>query len=233
MSTLISQTTKKSRWISLFLLAIATLIGMKPLAGDTVYQLNAQGKQVVIQRQAIVFKEDNQYVYYKHFDLKDRRVEKVNLNKSSLPFVVDKTSAADRQQIVGIWKRFGYTVTVTDTAGKTTQVFDAYLDFYPPGGRGSLLESVPPRTAFPISMGGGNADDVEFSKIANIDLQGKQLKLTLRSGELEAGTFLMPTELPAEARLLGITGHYDPASPEVFDFSQPLANLKQIRFDSQ
>ena len=231
MSILISLTVKYSRWIGLFLLGTATLARMTPLAGDTVYQINAQGKQVVIQRQAIVFKEDNQYVYYKHFELKERRVEKVNLNKGSLPFVVDKTSAADRQQIVGVWKRYGYTVTVTDTTGKTTQVFDAYLDFYPPAGRGSLLENVPPRTTFPIQMGGGNADDVEFTKIAKIEFQGKQVTLTLRTGEVEAGTFLMPTDLPAEARLLGITDHYDPASPEVFDFSQPLTNLKLIQFD--
>lgn len=233
MSTLILRAIKKSRWINSSLLAIAMLASMTHLTGDTVYQINAQGKQVVIQRQAIVFKEDNQYVYYKHFELKERRVEKVNLNKGSLPFVVAKSSAADRQQIVGIWKRFGYTVTVTDAAGKTTQVFDAFLDFYPPAGRGSLLESIPPRTTFPISMEGGTADDVDFSKISKIEFQGKQLKLTLRTGEVEVGIFLMPTELPAEVRLLGITDHYDPASPEVFDFSQPLANLKEIRFDSQ
>jgi hypothetical protein len=231
MSTLIPPALKNFRRIGLFLLGTALLASITPLAGDTVYQINAQGKQVVIQRRAIVFKEDNQYVYYKHFELKERRVEKVNLNKGSLPYVVDKSSAADRQQIVGVWKRFGYTVTVTDTAGKTIRVFDAYLDFYPPAGRGSLLESVPPRTSFPIQIEGGNADDVEFTKIARIEFQGKQVKLTLRTGEVEVGTFLMPTDHPAEARLLGITDHYDPASPEVFDFSQPLANLKQIQFD--
>ena len=231
MSILSSRTVKHSRWVGLILLGTAMLAQMTSLAGDTVYQINAQGKQVVIQRQAIVFKEDNQYVYYKHFELKERRVEKVNLNKGSLPYVVNKSSAADRQQIVGIWKRFGYTVTVTDTAGQTTKVFDAYLDFYPPAGRGSLLESIPPRTTFPIQIEGGNADDVDFTKIARIEFQGKQVKLTLRTGEVEAGTFLMPTELPAEARLLGITDHYDPASPEVFDFSQSLANLKLIQFD--
>ncbi len=213
---------------------LIALVGINiPLLADTIYQINAQGKQVVIQRQAIVFKEDNQYVYYKHFELKERRVEKVNLNKGSLPYVVDKSPAAERQQIVNIWKRFGYTATVTDQAGKTTQVFDAYLDFYPPAGRGSLLESVPPRTSFAILILGGNADEVEFSKIARIEFQGQRLKLTLRSGEVEVGTFLMPTDHPAEARLLGISDSYDPASTEVFDFSQPLANLKEIRFDTQ
>jgi hypothetical protein len=231
MATLILRAAKKSRWVSPFLLATIILASMTPLAGDTVYQINAQGKQVVIQRQAIVFKEDNQYVYYKHFELKERRVEKVNLNKGSLPYVVDRTSAADRQQIVGVWKKFGYTVSVTDTTGKTIQVFDAFLDFYPPAGRGSLLENVPPRTTIPIQIDGGNADDVEFTKIAKVEFQGKQMKLTLRTGEVVTGTFLMPTDLPAEARLLGITDQYDPASPEVYDFSQPLANLKLIQFN--
>lgn len=215
------------------MLGSVLVANMTPVFADTVYQINAQGKQVVIQRQAIVVKEDSNYVYYKHFDLKERRVEKVGLNKGSLPYVVNRTPAADRQQIVAIWKRFGYKVTVTDLAGKTTEVFDAYLDFYPPAGRGSLLESVPARTTFPISMDGGNADDIEFTKITKIEFQGKQLKLTLRTGEVETGTFLMPTNRPAEARLLGITDHYDPDSMDVFDFSQPLSALKEIRFDSQ
>src|SRR5579863_3051147 len=118
----------------LFLLAAAAVNA--PLLSDTVYQTNAQGKQVVIQRQAIVVQEDSNYVYYKHFELKDRRVEKVGLNQGSLPYRVDRSPAADRQQIVSIWKRFGYKVTVTDAAGKTTEVFDAFLDFYPPAGRG-------------------------------------------------------------------------------------------------
>ena len=214
----------------LFLLAAAAVNA--PLLSDTVYQTNAQGKQVVIQRQAIVVQEDSNYVYYKHFELKDRRVEKVGLNQGSLPYRVDRSPAADRQQIVSIWKRFGYKVTVTDAAGKTTEVFDAFLDFYPPAGRGSLLESVPARTNFPISMEGGNADEVEFSKISTIEFQGQQIKVTLRTGEVETGTFLMPTEHPAEARLLGITDQYDPASPEVFDYSAPLSRLKEIRFDS-
>src|SRR6266404_5125035 len=100
----------------LWLLAIA--VGIKiPLLADTVYQTNSQGKQVVIQRDAIVVREDSNYVYYKHFDLKERRVEKVNLNKGSLPYQVSRSAAADRQQIVDVWKRFGYRVTVTDVAG--------------------------------------------------------------------------------------------------------------------
>ena len=223
-------------WLSCrlsFCLMLVELGAGIPLRADTVYQTSAQGKQVVIQRDAIVVKEDANYLYYKHFDLKERRVEKVNLNKGSLPFQVNKTPAPDRRQIVDVWKRFGYQVTVTNQAGKSTQVFDAYLDFYPPAGRGSLLESVPARTSFPISIEGGSDDEVEFSKIARIEFQGQRLKLTLRSGEVEIGTFLMPTEHPAEARLLGITDRYDPASADVFDFSETLGELKEIRFDNQ
>jgi hypothetical protein len=217
----------------LFCFLLITLAIHTPLICDTVYQINAQGKQVVIQRQAIVVKEDSNYVYYKHFELKERRVETVGLNQGSLPYRVDRSAAAERQQIVSLWKKFGYKVTAVDLAGKSTEVFDAYLDFYPPGGRGSLLDSVPARTTFPISMEGGNADDVDFTKIARIEFQGQRMKITLRNGEVESGTFLMPTDHPAEARLLGITEHYDPASPDVFDFSQPLPNLKEIRFDNQ
>lgn len=204
-----------------------------PLFADTVYQTNAQGRQNVIQRDAIVVKEDSNYLFYKHFDLKDRRVEKVSLNKGSLPFSVNKSSAADHQQIVDNWKHFGYKVRVTDNTGKTTEIFDAYLDFYPPGGRGSLLETVPPRTSVMVSLEGGSVDEVEFTKIQGIEFVGERMKLTLRNGSIEEGKFAMPTERPAEARLLGITDHYDPASDDVFDFSLPLARLKEIRFESQ
>jgi len=215
------------RWITIAALGISV-----PLFADTIYQITAQGKQAVIQRDAILVKDDPNYVFYKHFELKERRVIKVGLNKGSLPYRVVKSGDAERQQIVDTWKRFGYTVMVTDQAGKTTQVFDAYLDFYPPGGRGSLLESVPPRTAIPL-MVEGVPDEVEFSKIARIEFEGQQMKLTLRSGQTEAGKFLMPTNRPAEARLLGITEHYNPASEDVFDFGLPLERIKEIRFDTE
>jgi hypothetical protein len=112
-----------------------------PWRADTIYQMNAQGKQVVVQRDAIVVSEDSSFVVYKHFELKERRVEIVRLNKGSLPYRVEAASPDYRRQIVDIWKRFGFKATVTDLAGKATRVFDVYLDFYPPGGRGSLLES--------------------------------------------------------------------------------------------
>jgi hypothetical protein len=213
------------------LLLVAALGTAAPILADTIYQTSPQGKPVVIQRDAIVVNEDSTSLVYKHFDLKERRVAKVILSKGSLPFSVDSSKAAGRQQIVDTWKRFGYTATVVDATGKSTRVFDLYLDFYPPGGRGSLLESVPPRTNLPILIDGGGADEVEFSKIDRIEVQGPKLKITLRDGQTQAGQFLMPTDKPAEARLLGLTDHYDPASQEVFDFSQPLARLKEIRFD--
>ncbi len=198
---------------------------------DTIYQTNAQGKEVIIQRDAILIKEDSSFLIYKHFDLKERRVAKVRLNKGSLPYTVERSKADVRQDIVGTWKRFGYKAVVTDSAGKTTQLFDAYLDFYPPGGRGSLLESVPPRTTFPVELARGGADEIDFSEIVKIEFQGDRLKLTLRKGQVDEGRFLMPTDQPAEARLLGITDAYDPASGEVFDFVLALGRIKEIRFE--
>ena len=214
-----------------FLLLVLAFSAAAPIPADTIYQANAQGKPVVIQRDAIVVNEDSTSLVYKHFDLKERRVAKVVLSKGSLPYSVDSSNPVGRQQIVAIWKRFGYTATVTDVTGKSTRVFDLYLDFYPPGGRGSLLESLPPRTNLPILVDGGGADEVEFSKINRVEIQGAKLRLTLRSGQTETGQFLMPTDKPAEARLLGITEHYESASVDVFDFSQPLARLKEIRFE--
>ena len=201
------------------------------LDADTLYQISPQGRRVVIQRNAIVVKEDTSAIVYKHFELKERRVEKAVLYQGSLPYQADLSAAQERQQIVKQWKRFGYTATVTDASGKVTKVFDAYLDFYPPGGRGSLLESVPALTVLPLQLDAGGADEVEFSDIDRIEAQGDHFKVTLRKGTLEEGKFLMPTTQPVEARFLGITDRYDPASPEVFDFSLPLSQAKLIVFE--
>jgi hypothetical protein len=205
---------------------LASLVG--PALADTVYQNSAQGRQVVVQRDAIVVSQDSSFVVYKHFDLKDRRVETVRLNQGSLPYSVQTSNAQQRQQIVDVWKRFGYTATVTDLAGKSTRVFDAYLDFYPPGGHGSLLESVPPTTSFALLLDNGSADDFEISKIDHVQIQGDHLKLTLRDGQVKEGKFLMPTTQPVEVRFLGITDQYNPGSQDVFDFSLPLPRIKEI-----
>jgi hypothetical protein len=202
-----------------------------PLFADTIYQTSAQGKDVVLQRDAIVIQEDASFLVYKHFDLKERRVEVVRLNRGTLAYFVRKSEAAERQQIVEIWKKFGHKATITSQAGKINHIADLYLDFYPPGGHGSLLESIPARTAFPLQFDNGGADEFDFSKIDRVDIQGDRLSLTLREGRTFSGKFLMPTTKPAEVRLLGISDQYDPASKEVFDYSVPLSQLKMISFE--
>ncbi|HET7216001.1 MAG TPA: hypothetical protein VFL79_20590 [Terriglobia bacterium] len=201
-----------------------------PLKADTIYQATADGRQRVIQRNAILVHQDSSILIYKHFDLPEMRVEKVQLSMGSLPYTVITSSQAQRQDIVALWKQFGYTARVTDIDGKTTQVFDAYIDYYPPGGRGSLLVAVPAVTFFPLLLKGGAADVQEFSKISQVGFQDNQITLTLRDGQVEQGKYLMPTTQPAEARFLGITDKYDPSSDDVFDFSEPLSHLKSIVF---
>jgi len=214
-----------------FLICACLGLAVQPLLADTIFQATAQGKQQVLQSDAIVIQEDASFVVYKHFDLKERRVTKVRLNRGSLAYYIQTSNAEQRAQIVEKWKRYGFKATVTDQAGKTTHLFDFYLDFYPPGGRGSLLESVPPRTNFPVLLDQGGADEFDFVKIDHVAIQGDRLSLTLREGKALEGEFLMPTKQPAEVRVLGITDHYDPASTEVFDFSVPLPQLKLIAFD--
>ena len=214
----------------IWLLAMMTL-GSLPAAADTIYQTTAQGKQVVIQRSAIVIQDDSSSLTYKHFDLPERRVVKVTLRKGMLPYQVSSSTPVERQEIVRSWKRFSYRATLTDQTGKSTALFNLYLDFYPPGGRGSLLESVPPRTTLPILLDQGGADDIDFAKIDRILCQGARLKLTLRDGQVFDGRFLMPTDKPAEARVLGMTDHYDPSSAEVFDFFLLLAKVSEVCFD--
>jgi len=212
-------------------LAAACLPARQVLGADTLSQTTATGKIQVLQRDAIVVLENSDRLVYKHFDLKERRVVTVSLDKMSLPYHVQTSSSAERQSIVALWKKFGFTATVTDLAGKTTKVYDAYMDFYPPGGRGSLLEAVPPRTSFMLLRTGGAADDVDFEKIQSAEFNGNQIKTILRDGSSEEGQFLMPTNLPAEARFLGITDRYDPASREVFDFALPLQKIRKIEFE--
>jgi len=201
-----------------------------PSKADTIYQATADGRERVIQSNAIVIHQDSSILIYKHFDLPDMRVEKVQLSQGSLPYTVITSSPVQRQGIVNLWKQFGYTARVTDTSGKTTQVFDAYIDYYPPGGRGSLLVAVPATTSFPLLLDGNAADVQEFSRIAKVEFQSGEITLTLRNGRVEHGKYLMPTAKPAEARFLGITEKYNPSSDDVFDFSEPLSHLKTIVF---
>ena len=202
-----------------------------PLAGDIIRQTNAEGRQIIIQQDAIVVSADSSSVVYKHFDLKEMRVVKVVLNQGSLPYSVERTSPAARHEIVDLWKRFGFTAVVIDTAGKSTRVYDAYLDFYPPGGRGSLLEAVPARTNLPVELASGGAELAEFADISRVEFQDDRLRVTLTNGQVKEGHFLMPAPQPIEARFLGITDRYDPSSSDVFDFSLPLARVKQIDFE--
>lgn len=211
-------------WVGLGLLA-------HPLLADTIYQMNAQGKQVVLQRGAIVIHDDASFLVYKHFDLKERRVTKVRLNKGTLPYSVQTADAGQRAQIVEDWKHFGFKATITDEAGKVAHVADLYLDFYPPGGHGSLLESVAPATNFAIQLDTGGADEIDFSKIRRVAIQGDRLSIVTREDKTVTGKFLMPTTQPAEVRVLGITDQYNPASEDVFDYSVPLPALKMISFE--
>ena len=221
-----SKTLQVIASLSFIFIAVRAL----PLKADTIYQATADGRRRVIQSNAIVIHQDSSILLYKHFSLPDMRVEKVQLSRGSLPYTVISSSSAQRQGIVDLWKQFGYTASVTDTDGKTTQVFDAYIDYYPPGGRGSLLVAIPAVTTFPLLMDGGAADIQDFSKIARVDIQNGEITLTLRNGQVERGKYLMPTTQPAEARFLGITSKYNPASEDVFDFSEPLSHLKTIVF---
>ena len=70
--------------ITLLLLSLLASLA-SPSPADTIYQMNAQGRQVVVQLDAIVVSEDSSFLVYKHFDLKDRRVEIVRLTREPCP----------------------------------------------------------------------------------------------------------------------------------------------------
>ena len=213
------------------LLLATAVVPAGSLDADTLYQTTPEGRTQVIQRDAIVVRQDASVLVYKHFELHERRVVKVQLNHASLPYTVVPSSPRDHQRIVDLWKHFGYTATVTDTAGKSTHLFDAYIDYYPPGGRGSLLESVPAVTSLPLLLDSGGADVIDFSKLTQVQFDSGRITAMLSDGRVETGKYLMPTQQPAEVRFLGITDQYNPSSEDVFDFSQPLSRLKEIRFE--
>lgn len=215
------------------LLAAIALLALSVTAAspDTILQANAKGRGEVVQAHAIVAREDSYAVVYKHFDLKWRRIVEVQLDQGSLPYQVVRSSTAQRQQIINLWKQFGYTVTITDQAGNKTAIYDAYLDFFPPSG-GVFLESVPARTSLPLLLTGGGADEISFSDITSIQVQGDQLTVTRTSGRVETGKLLPPTDQPAIPHFMGITDHYPPGSQDVYDFSLPLAQIRQIHFEN-
>ncbi len=216
------------KWMAL---AVPLLIlGAAVAISDTIVRTNAQGQREVIQANAIVVQQSSDTIVYKHFDLKRRMVVKESLQQGSLPYRAVVSSPGERRGIVNVWKEFGYTASVTTLAGKTTRVYDAYLDFFPPASVGSFFEVVPPRTNLPIQLADGGADEVDFNEILEIDNAGGHLTVTLTNGRVEKGTFLMPTAEPAVVHFMGLTGDYDPASPKVYNFSVPLSSLKEIRF---
>ena len=210
--------------------AVVALLRPLPLSADVISQTNAQGQQVVIQRDAIVVKQDPAAIIYKHFDLKERRIVKATLQESSLPYSISRSAPDNRRQIVDQWRRFGFTATVTDASGKSSQISDAYIDFYPPGGQGSLLEALPAETHLPVLFSDGSSDYLDFGDITRVEFTGNHVRITLSSGQVKEGQFMMPTSQPAEARVLGVTDKYDPTSEDTFDFSVPLARVRQIDF---
>lgn len=210
-----------------------TMLGAALTPADTITQTNAEGQELVIQTNAIVTENDSYAVVYKHFDLQQRRVVTTKLNQGSLPYSVVESSAPQRSQIVSLWKKFGYTATVATRVGKKMRVYDCYIDFFPgPGGVGSFLESVPPRTNLPVLLDSGGADQIEFDQITSIGNQNGHLTVALTNGKVESGKFLMPTQQPAVVHFMGITDQYKPASGQVYDLSIPLPNISEIRFDN-
>jgi hypothetical protein len=222
------------RRFSQLLLMVAIVVWGASVATwpDTIVQTNADGQRVVVQSNAIVVNQNQYAITYKHFDLKLRRVVKVELQQGSLPYRAVLSSAAERKGIVDVWKQFGYTTLVTTQAGKTSQVYDSYIDFFPPSGIGTFLQTVPPRTNVPILTDQGAADEVEFSDIGTIDSVSGHLKVSLTNGRVETGKFLMPTSEPAVVYFMGVTDRYSPSSTLTYDFSVPLSGIKQIRFEN-
>src|SRR5436305_12416141 len=89
-----------SRAVDCLLLLASISAPAVPLFADTIVQANAQGKLVVIQRGAIVVKDDPSILVYKHFDLKEQRVVKVVLSQGSIPYQFNPSAPQSRRQIV-------------------------------------------------------------------------------------------------------------------------------------
>lgn len=221
-------------WKYAALTVVLAFLAAVPAPADTITQTNAEGRRVVVQTNAIALENDSYAVVYKHFDLQQRRIVKAKLDQGSLPYSVAESSPSERQQIVKLWQKFGYTASVTTKDGKTTEVYDCYIDFFPgPGGIGAFLESVPPRTNLPIQFDSGGADEIDFDQITSIANLNGHLTVSLTNGKVETGKFLMPTQQPAVVHFMGITSQYKPANSQVYDFSVPLPDIREIRFNNE
>lgn len=218
------------KFISLF--AVCLLAASLPLRPDTITQTDAAGKAHVILQHAIVIHQDPNTIVFKHFDLKHRQVVKEHLDQGSLPYDVQKSTPSQLQEIVHLWRQFGYAVTITDVSGKKHEIYDMYLDFFPAQGSMSFLESVPSRTTLPILYDRGGADDIDFSDSQEIQIQNDHLRVTLTNGQVKQGKFIMPTSQPAVAKFLGITDAYKPESDDLYDYSIPLSQVKEIQFEN-
>jgi hypothetical protein len=214
----------------IWLIFMLAMLGSRLIAGDIISQTNSQGDEIVLQRDAIVIHADSSLLVYKHFDLKEHRVTSVKLSRGSLPIRIQESDEAGRARIVKVWKQFGFKASITDQAGKTIQLYDVFLDFFPPEGRGSLLESLPALTDFPVLAEGAGTDEIDFENISRVEIQGERLNIVQRDGKTVTGKFVLPTDKPVEVRLLGITDNYDPASDRSYDYSAPLSQLKSISF---
>jgi len=214
------------------LIAMCLLASSLPLRPDTITQTDAEGKSHIILQQAIVIHQDPNTIVYKHFDLKHRQAVKDHLDQGSLPYFVEKSPPSQLQQIVNLWKQFGYAVAITDVSGKRHEIRDLYLDFFPPQGAIPFLESVPSRTTLPILYDQGGADDIDFNDIQDLQIQGDHLKVTLSNGQVKTGKFMMPISQPAVAKFLGITDAYKPESEDLYDYSIPLSQVKEIQFEN-
>lgn len=200
-------------------------------SADTIFQQTPQGSERALRRNIIVIREDTNSIFYKHFELKERRVVKIRLEKGSTKTRIERASSTVKKQILDNWKRFGHSGEITDTEGNKKIIYAMYLDFYPPGGRGSLHDTVPPRTTLPVLLRNGGVNEIEFSDIRIIKIQKfNRMVVYLKSGVNLVCEFHMPTYRPAEARFLGMTKSYSVDNDEVFDFFLPLKRLKEIKF---
>jgi hypothetical protein len=213
-------------------LAVCLVAFSALLRPDTITQTDAGGATHIILQRAVVIHQDPNTIVFKHFDLAHRQVVKDHLDQGSLPYNVQRSPASQLQQIVNLWKQFGYTVTITDLSGQKHEIDDMYLDFFPAQGAMPFLESVPSRTTLPIIYDQGGGDDIVFSNIEDIQFQGRHMKVTFTNGKVKSGKFVMPTSQPAVAKFLGITDAYKPESPDLYNYAIPLLQVKEIQFEN-
>ncbi|MGE5529933.1 MAG: hypothetical protein ACM3X6_12440 [Patescibacteria group bacterium] len=184
-------------------LVLLALLGTTAMA-DTIYK-TVDGKESVQAEKVVVLKEDASSVSYAYCQNGVVYLETCRANKDKGESLrVERLADAERAALIEAWKKSGYTVQVSDVYDEAQTLHNAALRFDAPPGYVILGGARPKATSIRIATEDFIAE-VDFAKIARLDLKRDSVTCTLRNGRKVSGT-LSKERLTDVALDLYVTG---------------------------